>query len=508
MRFTSLIVELIRARPVLVFWLVALGQAALWFILPAVLYSSPPGDVALNLAYGREYLLGSVQGPPLSFWLADIAFRAAGNNMFGVYLLSQVCFVVSLWAIFRLGRAIVGAQHAALAVLLTVTITAFAFPSVEFGPHILAQPLWALTLLSGWRIIGEGRRNAWFALSIHAGLLLLTTHAAPLLLAMLAVFALASERGRRMLTTFDPLFALIVVVVLVLPYAMFAARADTGWPLRLPDHLDLRDGLWRWLEIAGGAALALAGIALLLIVNSRRLGGDEAERAPMIWRAKVDPLGRNFVYCFAIAPPVLFSILAALFNLPSLVAGTGAVLLMSGLGVVVAAGDLIYLRRQRFLRRVWAGIIAAPALFVIVITLAQPWVIGSEVRTMFPAREIGAFFADSFQRRTGQPLTAVAGDPQLATLIGYSVPRRPHLLLDASPERTPWQSLQRFNETGGVIVWRAADTAGTPPDDIARRFPGIVPEVPRSFQRYLMGRQPLLRIGWAIVRPPQAAPPR
>ena len=145
-----------------------------------------------------------MQGPPLSFWLADIAFRAAGNNMFGVYLLSQVCFVVSFWAIFRLGRAIVGAQHAVLAVLLTITITAFAFPSVEFGPHILAQPFWALTLLTGWRIIGEGRRNAWFALSIYAGLLLLTTHAAPLLLAMLGIFALATARGRRMLTIVRP----------------------------------------------------------------------------------------------------------------------------------------------------------------------------------------------------------------------------------------------------------------------------------------------------------------
>ena len=505
MRFTSLIVELIRARPVLVFWLVALMQAGLWFILPTLLYSSPPGDVALNLAYGREYLLGSIQGPPLSFWAADIAFRAAGNHMFGVYLLSQVCFVASLWAIFRLGRAIVGAQHAVLAVLLTITVSAFAFPSVEFGPHILAQPFWALTLLAAWRVIGEGKRNAWFALSIYAGLLLLTTHAAPLLLAMLVVFALATAQGRRMLTSFDPLFALIVVVVLVMPYAMFAARADVGWPLQLPDHFGLQDGLWRWLDVVGGLALALAGIALLVIVNSRRLGGGNVpERAPMIWRAKVDPLGRNFICCFAIAPPAFFSILAAIYDLPSLMAGTGTVLLMAGLGVVVTAGDLIYLRRQRFLRKVWLAIIGLPALFVIVITLAQPWAIGNEVRTMFPARDIGAFFADSFQRRTGQPLAAVAGDPQLAMLISYAAPRRPHLFLDATPDRTPWQSFRRFNETGGVIVWRAADTAGTPPDDIARRFPGIVPEVPRSFQRYLTGRQPLLRIGWAIVRPAQA----
>jgi 4-amino-4-deoxy-L-arabinose transferase-like glycosyltransferase len=509
MRFTSLIVELIRARPVLVFWLVALAQAALWFILPALLYSSPPSDVALNLAYGREYLLGSVQGPPLSFWLADIAFRVAGNSILGVYLLSQICSVASLWAVFRLGRAIVGAQHAALATVLTVTITTFAFPSLEFGPHILAQPFWALALLSGWRIIGEGRRNAWFALSIHAGLLLLTTHAAPLLLAMLAIFALATKRGRRMLTSFDPVFALLVVVVLVTPYAMFAARSDTGLNLQLPDLTHLQDGLWRWLDIVGGVALALAGIVLLVIVNSRRLNrSDEPERAPVIYRPTVDPIGRNFVYCFAIAPLAVFSTLGALYDIPALVAGSGTVLLMSGLGVVVAAGDLIHLRRQQFLRQVWAWIIGAPALFVIAITIAQPWVLGTEVRTMVPARELGAFFADSFQRRTGQPLRAVAGDPQLATLIAYAAPRRPHLLLDATPSRTPWLSFQKFNESGGVVVWRTADTAGTPPDDIARRFPGIVPEVPRAFQRYLTGRQPLLRVGWAIVRPTQAAATR
>ena len=51
------------------------------------------------------------------------------------------------------------------------------------------------------------------------------------------------------------------------------------------------------------------------------------------------------------------------------------------------------------------------------------------------------------------------------------------------------------------MVWRAADTEGTPPEAIAKQFPGLVPEVPRAFERIVNGRQPLLRIGWAIVRP-------
>src|ERR1700722_11757209 len=198
MRFTSLIIELIRARPRLVVWLVVLLQAALWLIVALLLYRSPPGDLAVVLAYGREYQVGTDLGPPLAFWLADIAFRLSGNHMFGVYLLAQICGVATFLALYQLARAIVGGQQAVLAVLLTMTVTIFSSPGLEFGPLVLARPLWALLLLHSWQLIGQNRRNAWFAWSIEAGLLLLTSSAAIGLLLLLVGFALATLRGRRM----------------------------------------------------------------------------------------------------------------------------------------------------------------------------------------------------------------------------------------------------------------------------------------------------------------------
>ncbi len=48
MRFTSLIVELVRARPRLMFWLVVLAIAALWFVVAMLFYASPPGEVAMH----------------------------------------------------------------------------------------------------------------------------------------------------------------------------------------------------------------------------------------------------------------------------------------------------------------------------------------------------------------------------------------------------------------------------------------------------------------------------
>jgi hypothetical protein len=173
---------------------------------------------------------------------------------------------------------------------------------------------------------------------------------------------------------------------------------------------------------------------------------------------------------------------------------------MWGLAAIVATGDLVYLRRQRLLRAVWALALLVPAFAAIGTTLFLPWTSAAEVPTSLPAKAIARFFGDSFERRTNQRLRAVAGEPNLASLVSLDN-GRPHLLLDATPERTPWLNAAKFTETGGVVVWRASDTAGTPPPDIAKRFPGLVPEVPRAFEWFVNGRQPLLRIGWAIVRP-------
>jgi len=116
MHYVSLIIEFLRGRPAVVFWTVALTQAALWTIMPALFYSAPPGGVPLLLAIGHEYLLGSYLGPPLAFWLGESAYRIAGA--FGLYALAQACIVVTYWAVFTLGRRIVGTRHAVLAVLL------------------------------------------------------------------------------------------------------------------------------------------------------------------------------------------------------------------------------------------------------------------------------------------------------------------------------------------------------------------------------------------------------
>src|ERR1700685_1268981 len=264
MRFTSLVIELIRARPKLVVWLVVVLQEILWLLVSLLVYRSPPSDLATVLALGREYRVGTDLGPPLAFWLADIAFRAAGNHMFGVYLLAQLCSIATFWTLYLLARAVVGGQQAVLAILLTMTVVAFSSPGVEFGPLVLARPLWALLLLHSWQLIGQSRRNVWFLWSIEAGLLLLTTSAAIGLLMLVAGFALATARGRRTLMSFDPLFALLVIIVLALPYLVWLIRADAVVLPPWPAVADLSGRARHWAGLLWGLLPAIFGIVVLV----------------------------------------------------------------------------------------------------------------------------------------------------------------------------------------------------------------------------------------------------
>ena len=103
MRFTSLIIELIRARPRLVVWLVVLFQAALWLILPLRAVPQPAGGYR-----HRACLWPGISGRHRSRSAAGVLagrhrLPLAGNHIFGVYLLAQLCFIATFWALYLLG---------------------------------------------------------------------------------------------------------------------------------------------------------------------------------------------------------------------------------------------------------------------------------------------------------------------------------------------------------------------------------------------------------------------
>jgi hypothetical protein len=219
----------------------------------------------------------------------------------------------------------------------------------------------------------------------------------------------------------------------------------------------------------------------------------------------VDAFAGTFVKVLAVVPALLATVIAVMIGRPAPIGGAAPLVVLSGLAVVMAASDSIALYHQRVLGFAWTGLLLVPALFVPLLIFLLPWAAATDLKVALPARAMGHFFAENFERRTGQPLAIVTGDPRTAELIALAAPSRPSVLFDAAPERSPWVTADDIRTKGAIVVWLAADTTPTPPPDIKAYFPDLVPEVPRTFDRPVQGRMPPLRIGWAVIRPGSVA---
>ncbi|HZQ14525.1 MAG TPA: glycosyltransferase family 39 protein [Pseudolabrys sp.] len=502
MHYVSLIIEFLRGRPVVVFWTAALTQAALWTVIPALFYSAPPGGVPILLAIGHEFELGSYLGPPLAFWLGEAAFRIAGS--FGLYALAQACVVVTYWGVFALGRAIVGTRHAVLAVLLMVGITAYTVPSPDFGPAMMAAPLWSLALLHYWRAMGEASRGAWFLLALDLGLLLLASYAGLVLLVLMVIFTLAMPRGREALKHPEPYIALLPLVIVAFPHfawlwsghdLVLAGFDDAVGESRFPP----------WLMLCLALLFTHAGLMLLVALGTgwpRR----PRERAPEIDRNPTERLARLYVYFFALAPAAIAVAIVVASGHPGPFDRVAPLVVLSGLAIVVLAGDRVLLYRERLVSSAWLGLLCAPPAIVVFGLMLMPWISGKDLAIAQPAGAEGRFFADSYQRRIGEPLQYVTGDARIAPLVALAAPSRPHVYFDWAPQRSPWADVTIMREHGGLLVWPVPQNTTLPPATLRAQFPDLVAEVPRSFARAVQGFLPLIRIGWAVVRPEGPAP--
>lgn len=512
MLYVSILVELLRSRPVLAVLCAALAQAILWTLVPALFYAAPPGDLATVIAIGHEFPLGTYLGPPLAFWLAEVVYSLSGQRLFALYVLSQIGVVVTYWAVFALGRSMVGSQQAALAVLLMAGMSAFTVPTPEFGPVVLTMPLWAVILLHYWRAVGEGRRGYWVALAVEIGLLLLTTYAGLLLVGLLALFTLVNRRARATLGSTDPWLAGIVAVMIMFPHLLWLAESGDGLlqmlgRLRTPESVVANFSAWlRQMVLIVGSHAGLAVLVSLVV----GWPWGEREPAPVIVRAPTEPFVRQFVYFFAIMPMLAATCMGVLIGTSTPIGGIAPLVILSALAIVVAAGDGIELAHQRLVIPAWFGLLLVPPAMTVLAIFALPW-LGIALNINQPGRAMAQFFDESFQRRLGAPLPVVAGDPRTAALVAIAAPSRPSLYFDAAPERSPWVTMGDLRTKGAILVWPTTDTSGAPPPALKERFPDIVPEVPpRAFERPVPGRLPLLRIGWAVIRPqsqPAQAPP-
>src|SRR5262249_61590786 len=104
------------------------------------------------------------------------------------------------------------------------------------------------------------------------------------------------------------------------------------------------DNTVAWLRILIALALAHTGLVILVVLA---LGGprSRAMPAPPVQRQPVDAFARTFVKVLLIVPALLATVIAVLIGRSTPVGGAAPLVVLSGLAVVMLAGDSIALYR-------------------------------------------------------------------------------------------------------------------------------------------------------------------
>lgn len=500
----SVFVEGLRAHPAWFVGLALLFHALLWTIALQIAEPTPPPELAVSLALGREWMPGYVGMPPLPAWISEAIYFVTGS-LFALRLFAALCLALAGWIIFLFARRVVGDRQGAIAVLLMAGVYPVAFPAGLLNGDTLQMPLAAAAILSWWLAVGERKVNGWIALGLILGVMFYTGPQGLILIAVFVAVTVLSRRARNSLLRFDALLCallgLFIFVFVITPRMLWLARngfsnifadANAGidprafvGPLEIPLTL-----------LAGHVGLtALVFLASVYAVRAK-------ENAPVFIRPRESLLSRRSATALAIAPAALALLTLFAFELPAKISILSPLLMLAGLLAVLMTGERLIIRRQRLVAFTALGLLIVPPALEIASGFASTWFREQSRATHWPARAAARTFTDIFRTRTGRPLEYIVGERIPASQIAIMGSTRPRVFFDADLGESPWIDALEFKQRGGVVFWEIRGADASPPAWLVAWLPAFTPEAPLRLPWERGGADPV-RLGWAIVPPAQ-----
>ena len=499
----SIFVEALRGIPATFLTIGLIAHALLWAIATHIAEPSPPPQMAVALALGREWMLGYEQAPPLAPWISAAIFHLT-HSLFVVRLAAALCVAVAGWVLFLFARRVVGERQGAIAVLLMVSVFPVAFPGGSLTGDLLQMPLAAAAIYAWWVAAAERTPNAWIALGVILGIMMYAGPQALPLAVVFVVVTLLSARMRAAAARFD---AILCIFLALLVFALVAGPRmlwlwQNGWsnllagigagipadellsPLRLP------------LTILFGHF----GLALLLFLATA-YAAKEKENAPVFLRERTSLSSRRGVTVLAIVPALLALLALYIFEERVRPQFFSPLLMLTGVFAIIIGGGRLIIRRQRIVGVIALIFLVAPAAMQIVFSFAPGW-FGENRPANWPAGAAARTFTEIYHTRTGRALEFLVGERVHAAQVAVLSGDQPHIYIDGDGKRSPWIDTAEFKKKGGVVFWQIRGTDNSPPKEYFARLPAFVEEAPLRLPWARGGGDPL-RIGWAIVPPQQ-----
>ena len=141
-----------------------------WTLIPTLTNQNLPLDTIEALAWGSNLDWGFNKHPPMSAFLVEIFYQIFGPQDWAYYLLSQICVIISFFAVFKFAEEFFKNKVLCfLSVLLLEGIYFYNFTTPEFNVNICLMPFWALSVFYLWRGFKSNKIIDWLLFGLFAG---------------------------------------------------------------------------------------------------------------------------------------------------------------------------------------------------------------------------------------------------------------------------------------------------------------------------------------------------
>jgi hypothetical protein len=471
-------------------------HAAVWTLLPALLYPNLPLDLIEALMYGREWQLGYDKLPPLPWWLVEITYQIAGHD-FAYYLLAELAVVAAFALIYAAARPLVGGLGALVAVLIVDGLHYFNYTAAKFNHDVIQLPFWALAGFALHRALRERQPGDWLLLGLAAGLSLWAKYFVVALAAPMAVFILIDPDARKALATPGPYIAVAVALIVAAPHLTWLVQNDF-LPFGYAEHRavlprGLLDHLWHPLQFTAGQAFFLIPsllIAAPLFVPRR------AASEPLV-APRADAFDYRIITWLAFGPMVTVLVMSALSGRGTVAMWGYPLFLFLGVWLVLTAQRVLDERRLARIVVTWAIIFAGLAVAFVANYGVLPRYDHRYRAVFFPGGEIARELSQRYRAVTGQPIAYVIGTMWDGGNVAHYARSQPRVLVDGNPARAPWIDLADLKARGALVVWTAGDPNVIP---IALRTIAADAKVQPPFTLKDPRGDLTVEVGWAILQ--------
>ncbi|PTM49917.1 dolichyl-phosphate-mannose-protein mannosyltransferase [Phreatobacter oligotrophus] len=484
------------------FWALAFTHSVISTIAPAIGFHTLPRDTVEGFLWGRSFQWGYFKHPPLQAWLLGWSEAVAPTAAWLAYLYAQICVLVTLFAIWRLARTILGPGAGVIASMLTlVGIHYYGPPMATFTPDTLSAPLWALTGLFWWRAVVQRRQLFWFALALTVAVSVYAKYVGLLLVGVLGVLTLITPEGRRELTRREPWLALVFGLALVVPHVAWII--DTGGSSLAhavstdakADSFGMR--LWFCFSFLVAQVIEHSGL-IALVVLCIGIGRSRPRTELLIEERPVSERERTLLLAMAFAP-ILIALLTNLIVGGEFRQGRGTALFaFSGIAAVLLAGPVLRLGRLKVAAAIaLTMVVALPIINAGHHHLRLAWG-ASVVPTLYPAQALADELEARWNDRTALPLRIVIGERWHAGNIAFYAKAKPQILLDGDFRISPWITRERLAQEGALVVWHPSDRT------MLARLRELIPDLEADGYAYaspaMRGSEPT-RLAYAVIEP-------